>query len=897
MDQNLPPRSETATSFGTDDDYVDEPLPLLNRSQTSRARKKTVSHASGFGGDEHLPAHLVPHDKDDEAKEVVCSALMQNRFSSNLDDSQRGIIFESMDYFVFEAGETVVTEGEGGQYFFVVHTGELTVGVNGKIVNTLKRGTAFGGISLLYNCPRTATVTAQVSSGIWGAKGTIFRRVVREQAHKSMAENRQLLNSIHLFEGLPARKKEQVSQLVFLCERFSAGQRVLSEGERASTIYLVKKGKLSVWSGAKFDSSGEVVGGQMVGNLQEGDVFGEQAALYQQPRLATVKAETDTEVLCLNVPQLKSVLGSDLVGCLEQTFVGSKIRSMPVLDRLSPAQQQCILSAVKFNSFTPHQKLENHLQLLVIIDGQVHGVRGNSQATLRRGDWHQDAEFVRMHEDVADIQKEAGLSGLVVGAEGARLATLTKEDFSEALKRLGVAAIGGSQESADYIRKVLLAKRVPLFRELSPDQVDKLVETFVLTRYNQGAEVVRQGEIGTCFFVIANGEVKMVVDGNCIRVLRKNDFFGVRTLLLGGRQFASVQVVSDTAEFWCSDSATFSQVISENMRTELVQSIKIRDTSVNLRSLEHVRLIGAGAFGSVRLVQHKYTKLRYAMKRVRKTDGHAPVEVYKEYELLQSVSHPFILKNVAIFETRRSTYILTELVTGGQLYEQLEKIGLLTRKHAQFYIGSLALVLEALHEANIMYRDLKPENVMLDTKGYVKLVDFGLSKKLDKNAAKTHTLVGTIFYMAPEVILGMTSGHGYGMEADTWSLGVMFFELVCGHLPFGDGDEDDTSIIESILEKKLEFAGRYNDSAGKKLISAMLDRNPSKRIGSRDGWQEVKDHKFFKAGVSGSLFSKILGRELEPPVAPDGEHYSNEKALAEKITLSDADDLGGTRDE
>merc|ERR1712087_774565 len=116
-----------------------------------------------------------------------------------------------------------------------------------------------------------------------------------------------------------------------------------------------------------------------------------------------------------------------------------------------------------------------------------------------------------------------------------------------------------------------------------------------------------------------------------------------------------------------------------------------------------------------------------------------------------------------------SVYMLTELITGGGLHAAIRKIPtVLTRAQAQFYTGCLILILEALSDRRIMYRDLKPENVMLDAQGYLKLVDFGIAKKLEEGKGQTFSVIGTPHYMAPEVL----SGRGYGMEVDIWSLGV-----------------------------------------------------------------------------------------------------------------------------
>merc|ERR1711972_1259256 len=164
--------------------------------------------------------------------------------------------------------------------------------------------------------------------------------------------------------------------------------------------------------------------------------------------------------------------------------------------------------------------------------------------------------------------------------------------------------------------------------------------------------------------------------------------------------------------------------------------------------------------------------------------------------------HPFIMKIVKIYDTPKGVYMLTELITGGELHAAIRQIPTtLTRKQAAFYTGSLVIVLEELSERNIVYRDLKPENVMLDQQGYLKLIDFGMAKKLEEGKTKTFTMMGTPHYMAPEVM----RGHGYGTEVDIWSFGVMLYEFVCGYLPFADDLEDPTEVCTAVLKDAMSF--------------------------------------------------------------------------------------------
>jgi len=282
--------------------------------------------------------------------------------------------------------------------------------------------------------------------------------------------------------------------------------------------------------------------------------------------------------------------------------------------------------------------------------------------------------------------------------------------------------------------------------------------------------------------------------------------------------------------------------------------------------------------------------MRYALKRVAKCGNIIPEEVCQECDLLAEIDHPFIMTFVKTFETSKSVYILSELITGGELHAAIRRIPtVLSRSHARFYGGSLVIVLEELSDRNIVYRDLKPENVMLDRQGYIKLIDFGIAKKLEKSNSRTFTIVGTPHYMAPEIL----KGYGYGTEVDIWSFGVMMYEFVCGNLPFADDLDDPLGICCAVLKDELNFPWHFRDQLGESLIEGLLCRDVKYRLGNGiDGLEDIKKQKYFWVDFEGrSLFESILGRELDAPVVSNDEIYCDLENM-ELVDLSDADELG-----
>jgi len=860
------------------------------RGEARKGNKARIG-AAVAGGDEseeYLSQHKIKKEMNKAVKELLKTAMKQDRVCAILEESEVEAILSTMEYFEFAQGSLIVEQGKMGTTFFVTDTGTLEVSVNGNVVNTLKEGKAFGGLALLYNCPRTATVQALSKAGVWGANGNNFKQVLAQNAANRQADNLKFLDSIKVFDGLNQKQKDQIALSAF-SEAFEAGQRVATQGESLAAIYFVKRGGLSVMSGGEVKADGKFEGGVQAQKLSSGEYIGAALLLSQKQRPSwdhTLLADAKTELLCISVKDLKEVLGNDLGGILESALVQKGLRMCPVMSQFSSTQRNDIAKSVVIKDLKSGGALPDGVRYVIVLEGTISGTHKEEQVTLERAQWLEDGGLL---ESNAASEAKSEIRNFVAGSNGARVGYLTKEGLLGALKELGLAAIGNAEEASDLTRKLIVAKKVHIFRHLSSEQINKLVQSFVLQRYRKGAHVIKQGEVGASFFVIASGDVNVEIDGKFIRTMTKNSYFGERALLFDEPRTATVEVSSPEAELWSIEKSTFSSIVAGKMQQELMHRIRLQDTNFGMKDLKTVKVIGAGAAGVVRLVMNKKTGMRYALKRVKKNGGKIPVEVKRECELLKAQEHPFIMRLVQTFETSKSVYILTELITGGELHGAIREIPtVLSRAQAQFYTGCLVIVLEELCEKNIVYRDLKPENVMLDAQGYLKLIDFGIAKKLEEGKTRTFTMIGTPHYMAPEIM----RGHGYGTEVDLWSLGVILFEFVCGYLPFADELDDPTEVCTAVLKDPLDFPARFKDAQCKTVIQGMLNRQPKKRLGAGlNGWEDIRSSEFFTQGhTSTTLFDKIMGRELEAPVVPKGETYCEPSEL--DVALSDDNELG-----
>ncbi|ESO03263.1 hypothetical protein HELRODRAFT_80468, partial [Helobdella robusta] len=274
---------------------------------------------------------------------------------------------------------------------------------------------------------------------------------------------------------------------------------------------------------------------------------------------------------------------------------------------------------------------------------------------------------------------------------------------------------------------------------------------------------------------------------------------------------------------------------------------------------------GTGTFGRVYLVQHMQTRSFRALKvlpiseiiRLKQVD-----HVQNEKEILFSVEHPFIIKLLLTNHDPTFLYLLFEYVPGGELFSYLRNAGHFSNSTTQFYASQLVLVLEYLHLQNVVYRDLKPENLLLDSQGHLKVTDFGFAKKL---IDRTWTLCGTPEYLAPEIILN----KGHNKAVDWWAFGIILFEMLVGYPPFYD--ETPFGIYEKILDGKVEWPKMFNPVV-KDLIRKLLVPDRSKRFGSmKNGADDVKCHRWFRGINWLDVYDKKFIAPILPKIRYEGD--------------------------
>jgi len=286
--------------------------------------------------------------------------------------------------------------------------------------------------------------------------------------------------------------------------------------------------------------------------------------------------------------------------------------------------------------------------------------------------------------------------------------------------------------------------------------------------------------------------------------------------------------------------------------------------------LKKIRTLGRGAFGLVTLVIDE-KKCGYALKKISKykiIESKLEVQVVREKKVMQKLNSTFLVSLKGTYKDADAVYFLLQACLGGELYALLKKSGSFNEMTAQFYSGSVIEGLTHMQARGIIYRDLKPENLVLEENGYLRITDFGLAKFMDGRA---FTFCGTPEYLSPEII----TGNGYGFAVDWWALGVLIFEMVAGYTPFTGNTV--SGIMKNIVAADFKFPKVISPEC-KNIVSRLLQHKPSKRLGvTYGGPVAIKLESWFAEFDWEALITRKMEVPSKPPAKSNGDSENTEE--------------------
>jgi len=629
------------------------------------------------------------------------------------------------------------------------------------------------------------------------------------------------------------------------------GDAVINQGENGNHFYMIDKGCFNVFL--------QQAGDRPVLTYRSGDSFGELALLYNAPRAATVLCEEDGTLWALERKAFRYAMQT--LGTGNATTGEGFLKTVPLLAPLTDSQRKKLAEVMTEVSYNDGEYVVEKGaiadSLFFVKEGELAATTAEHEQGFRI---KQGAVFGEscLEHDAADAMRKAN----VVAVGKCKVLKLLRDTFLENC---------GSLENLvanNFKRKVLEGMMIddtPIFNHLLYEDQELLISKLTETHFDDGKEIISQGGTNDTFYVIKSGEAKVIAGGKEVAVLSGGKFFGERALLKQEAASASIVAKGPLICYLC-DRTTFTTVLGP-LQEIIDKEVARRDrmaqkqkTQIAWADLETRRLLGCGTFGRVRLVLHKPTGNAYALKGMRKeqiVEMKQQKNIINEKKILVMMDHPLILNLAATYHDNAEVYMLLELALGGELFSLLQKKAPLPDKEAMFYVSQVVTIFAFMQSQKVVYRDLKPENLLIDSKGYIKMIDFGFAKILNE---KTWTLCGTPEYLAPEII--KNAGHHF--EVDWWCTGILAYECLTGVTPFVCDDQMES--YRRIIKCQVKYPKNFSEGS-KEFMSKLVVADPKKRFGClKNGPADIKNLSWFKGLDWKELESKNMPAPWVPPI-------------------------------
>lgn len=669
---------------------------------------------------------------------------------------------------------------------------------------------------------------------------------------KEFHQGLSLIQKISLFTKIHPSEYPRLAA-AFSTRHCVPGEVIIQAGQSLSEMFLIADGVAQV-------------SGDKVSELGKGSHFGENALLADgedeicseqivAKTSVTLKVLTRSKFQALGLKswhKRKAVRSVDS----DPTWVNASLKQktsqeMELIERALTANTK-LGPLVKGLSHDDLQQIATNAWRMEVDEGQQVVQQGSIKADNFYIVSEGHLEVFKDGEKVLDLESESSFGELALLYRAPRAATDLRKLMQAPLKKKleGFA---------------ILLQRVDILKHLTNEEKVKLANVLVEMTFYRGETIIQQGEEGDTFYILYDGQVSVVVDGQEVTHLEGNavsstaNFFGERALLTDEPRAATIIATTPKVRVLALDREHFLSVVHPD---ELGGGMSPKAmVKYELRALKQIGLIGCGGFGTVTLQRCTLTDKIFALKTLSKgfmVQRGQQQSVLNEKNVLRMTQSPFIIRLAATFNEPQRLHFLLEPALGGDLftvYQKNEFHGSVV--HAQFYVACVVRAFQHLHQRHIIYRDMKPENLLLDSKGYCKVADFGLAKFVIGYA---YTTCGTPEYFAPEMVLHM--GHSTGV--DWWSLGILAYELVVGDSPFAASEPMQVFRLIKQGIQAVVFP-KSPPGAWAEFVQALCQEEPSERLPMRRGGvHNVEAHDFY----SGFDWAALDSRTMIAPFVP-----------------------------
>ena len=754
-----------------------------------------------------------------------------------------------------------------GEYFYIIKEGVLVeASKTNKIIQYYKEGDTLGELALLERRKRNRIVISKEDVLCYCLDGEIFRKIVKTINKKELKERLEFLSLVPIFQFINNNQLNNIATSMYNFS-FDMNQKIFLEGDISDSLYIIKNGEVECEKD-----------GVVIRTLKSKDYFGEYAILFDLSRTLTVKAKTRISIYKIGTNLLEDSLGKDyksiiIKSILKESFYksvylkiftnNSYIDKIYEVSKIKLFEDGSIVFSQNIN-----ETIYNHDKLYCILCGDFVTKNKNTNPpkiinVAKRGQLFGE-NIIRQNERIKND----------IYAQGeCRVIEIVWDELMTILAKVsGLINDNGKQDPFEFIEQWEYIKRTDLLRTTPDNQLIKICSMMKSEKFSKNEYIFKEGTIGDKFYLIKQGYVAILKANKNVRILEKGNCFGEWALISNKPRSATVQAKEDCILYSLTKS-DFVQIFNKNILDYLRNKMALEDNfQMSLDDFYFCKNLGQGKFGSVSLVHNNNNF--YAIKAVNKLAAEKQKILIKyfldERKVLLQIDHTFIMKLVRTFKNKEDVFYLTGFIDGeglGKYLSKKKKDSFKNKFETQFFIAFLLIILDYLNSHHIVHRDLKPDNMIINTKGYLNLIDFGTATVIKDF---TSTTTGTPHYIGPEVL----SGKGYSFSCDYWSVGVIAFKIYYDYFPFGNDAEDPLQVYKEVLNKELSLSSK-GDPTVNSFIKALLQKKVNKRMCSLEA---AKKHPFYY----NFNWDDLINYRMTPVYMPKGAILKDFKDYKEK---------------
>ena len=646
----------------------------------------------------------------EEDKKKIQISLQNHFLFKNINESIISNIIELLQMQKLQPNITLFNKGDKGNYFYIIKKGklELIAECGKKILN---QDETFGELALIENKARTATVKSIDYCILYLINGKLFRETVSQINEGELLERLNFLKAISIFNVLDNVHLNSIALGMLKCE-FDKGQTILYEGDVGQSIYIIKYGKVKCFKGEK-----------EVRFLGPRDFFGESAVLFNTNRSLSVLVEEKSVCYQISESLLIDIIGEEYKNIIIYSISKVSIRKSQYMKILANEMffnkilDNCVLKTFNNKDVVYDIKNPNAFnKFFILISGNF--IKESTGEIL--------ASRIQLFGDIY-IKRNSNPDFNIIAQDECRTIEFNWDEIFPKLN-LNIE----KRKALTLFERIEQLKQISLFHETNENKLVDIFLSMKKEKFKKGEKIFEEGEKGNKLYLVKKGKIKVFKNSKFIREIKEGNYFGEVALLINEPRSATVIADTDISLLTLTKE-DFKNFIDKRMLDYLTHKISLMDNfNLTLEHLFFIKNLGKGKFGNVSLVHNN--KNFFAIKAVNKKAADKQKILIKyfiqERNILLTIDHPFIMKLVKTLKTENHIFFLLEYISGQTFGKYLSERTIKQLKNIEetkFYIATLLIIINYLNQNNICHRDLKPDNMILNELGYLKLIDFGTS--------------------------------------------------------------------------------------------------------------------------------------------------------------------------